>query len=183
MDNLVKAIHNWKIVKDKHTEWRETAEKCFKYYRGKQWTEKTKGILRTQGRPPLTFNKIKPVIRNISGWQRQNRQDLVVLPRRGGIQPIAEVLTEILKYHYDAALADWKISQMFQDGIIGGKGWLAIDINYESDPINGELFLRRENPLMVYEDPYSQNYDMSDAKYIFRTSWVDKEEQIGRAHV
>lgn len=168
----------WKIALSEHRDWRNRASKAFKFYGGDQWEPHVKHTLAQSKKPALTFNKIKPVIRNISGYQRQNRQDLVVKARRGGLSILGEIFTELIKYFYDISLADWKVSQQFLNGIISGKGWLALDIDYTREPINGDLLLQTLNPLMVYEDPFSQRYDLSDAKFLIRTSWINKEEII-----
>ncbi|MGE4357520.1 MAG: portal protein [Candidatus Omnitrophota bacterium] len=180
MDKIAKLKEFWKISQNEWNDWVIRAEKAFKFYRGEQWESDVKAELKKQGRPALTFNKIKPIIRNLSGWQRQNRQDQRVLPRKGGSKQLADLFTELLKYFYDASNANWKISQIFMDGLICGKGWLALDVDYEKDPLTGELLLTRENPLLVFEDPYSQRYDLSDAKYIIRCAWYDKDEIIAK---
>lgn len=175
MDKLAMMERFWKTATG-DTNWKNRAIAAFDFYKGKQWDSDVIEKLSREKRPHLTLNKIKPIIRVLSGWQRQNRQGQKVLARRGGVAPMAEIFTELLKYFYDQSLADYENSMMFFDGVVCGKGWIALDIDYTNDPLNGELLLRRERPMMVYEDPYSQRYDLSDAKFIIRTRWADKEE-------
>ena len=176
MDRLTQVKDFWLQADNEWADWAERAKKAFKFYRGEQWDADSLEALKRAKKPALTFNKIKPRIRNMSGWQRQNRQDPRVVSRRGGSKQLADVFTELLKYFYDTSNASWKISQQFLDGIICGKGWLAIDVDYEKDPLTGELLLTRENPMLVWEDPYSQRYDLSDARFIIRGFWMDKHE-------
>ena len=176
MEKLEQLEQYWQTAHNLWAEWRNRATLAFDFYKGKQWDSDVVEKLNRESRPALTLNKIKPIMRIISGWQRQNRQDLQVLPRRGGIRPLAEVFTELMKYFYDVSRADWENSMMFFDGAICGKGWLALDIDYSKDPLNGDLILKRERPMMIYEDPHSQRYDLSDAKFIIRTYWADKEQ-------
>lgn len=175
MDNLMKMEQFWKSATG-DVDWKNRANRAFDFYKGKQWEANVIEALDREKRPHLTLNKIKPILRVLSGWQRQNRQDLKVLARRGGAAPMAEMFTELLKYFYDQSLADYENSMIFVDGTVGGKGWIALDIDYTNDPLNGELLLRRERPMMVYEDPYSQRYDLSDAKFVIRTRWANKDE-------
>lgn len=176
MDKLAMMQKFWATATNSWVDWRNRAKIAYDFYIGKQWDSAVMEKLKREGRPYLTFNKIRPIIRVLSGWQRQNRQDLKVLARRGGVEPLAEVFTELLKYFYDMSHADWENSLIFFDGIITGKGWLALDIDYSKEPLNGDLILSRERPTMVYEDPHAQRYDLSDAKFIIRTYWADKEQ-------
>lgn len=176
MDKLALMERFWKTATGGWDDWRKRANTAYDFYRGKQWESDVVEKLDREKRPHLTLNKIKPILRILSGWQRQNRQDLKVLARRGGVGPLAEVFTELLKYFYDQSHADWENSMIFFDGAVCGKGWIALDIDYTKDPLNGELLLRRERPTMVYEDPNAQRYDLSDAKFIIRTRWADKEK-------
>lgn len=175
-DNLALANGYWRIARNGWGPWNRKAKQAYKYYLGDQWKSEDRQSLEDQSRPALTINKIKPILRLISGMQRQNRQDLIVRARKGGSVLLGSLLTDILKMYYDISYADWQTSFQFFDGSICGKGWLAIDVDYTQDIINGDLLLTRENPLMIWEDPYSARYDLSDAKFIFRTYWNDKDE-------
>lgn len=175
-DKLAKLEQFWKVATGGWDEWRKRANYAYEFYRGKQWESDVIEILKREKRPFLTLNKIKPILRSLSGWQRRNRQDLQVLARRGGLGSLAAVYTELLKYFYDESHADFENSLVFLDGIITGKGWIALDIDYTQDPYNGELLLKRERPTMIYEDPHAQRYDLSDARFIIRTYWADKEK-------
>lgn len=178
MDKIAKLKTYWQVAQGEWSDWIQRAKKSFAFYRGEQWDLDVKQELQRLKKPALTFNKIKPIIHNLSGWQRQNRQDLRVLPRQGGSKPLADFWTELLKYFYDISLAQYKLSQQFVDGVVCGKGWVALDIDYTKDPLNGELLLKKENPLLVFEDPHSQHYDLSDAKFIIRCYWMDKDEVL-----
>lgn len=176
MDKIALMEQFWQTATNCWQEWRTRAKNAYLFYRGVQWDADVLEKLRREGRPSLTLNKIKPIIRVLSGWQRQNRQDLKCLARRGGVVSLAEIFTELLKYFYDVSRADYQTSFAFFDGVISGKGWLALDIDYTKDPLNGDLLLKRERPLMIYEDPHAQAYDLSDAKFIIRTQWADREQ-------
>jgi len=176
MERLAMLEEFWKTATNCWGEWKQRAKAAYDFYKGAQWDAETIEKLTREKRPALTLNLIKPTIRVLTGWQRQNRQDLQVLARRGGVVSLAEAFTELLKYFYDVSHADWINSLVFVDGAITGKGWLALDIDYTKDPLNGDLLLKRESPTMIYEDPHAQAYDLSDARFIIRTYWADKEK-------
>lgn len=173
----VSTINQWfKTAQDEWADYRDRARKAYKFYFGEQWEANAQQKMKIEGKPCLTFNKIKPIVRTLSGYQRQNRKDLIVSARRGGIQSVASVYTELIKYVMDTSYCDWYSAYMYVDGIIGGKGWLSLDVTYNNDPISGDLQIMREDPFLIMEDPFSMKYDLSDAKYLFRSRWVDKKQ-------
>ncbi len=175
-DRLTKVKTFWRLADSEWRDWADRAQKARDFYIGKQWDNETLEQLKLEKRPALTFNKVKPIIRNLSGWQRQNRQDLKVLARRGGYSQLADIYSELIKYFYDISYADWKQSEQFVNGLITGKGWIFADIDYIKDPLNGDLVLRVPDTLLVWEDPHAMEYDLSDARFLIRGTWMDKEQ-------
>ncbi|OQY07950.1 MAG: hypothetical protein B6I25_00260 [Planctomycetales bacterium 4572_13] len=92
-------------------------------YAGNQWSADDLAKLQREGRPALTINLL-------SGIQRQGRQDVSVVARKGGLKPLAAVFTQVLRHCLDITEADYELADMFTDGIIGGKGWLKMSIDY-----------------------------------------------------
>lgn len=173
--NLTLVNEYWRVARNEWSDWREKAKKAYDFYLGNQWASSDKQKLEDEKRPALTINKIKPIIRLLSGMQRQNRADINVKALKGGSVLLSSLLTEIIKFYYDTSYADWQTAFQFFDGSICGKGWLSLDLDYTRDLINGDLLLSRENPLLCWEDPFSARYDLSDARFIFRGYWADKE--------
>jgi hypothetical protein len=165
----------YKTATDEWSSWRTEGRKSFAYYMGEQWSSETKDKLARQSKPALTINRIKPIIRTLSGYMRQNRRDLKVLPRRGGTESISQIYTKMLKHVSDESDYDYVSAGVFLDGIICGKGFMSVDIDYQKDPISGQVVITREDPFLILEDPFSTKYDLSDAKYIYRMRWMDKE--------
>lgn len=143
---------------------------------GEQWEESTLKTLKQAKRPALTINRIKPVIRTLSGYQRQNRRDLKVLPRRGGVDAVAQINTALLKHVSDESNYDQVASQCFLDGLIGGRGFMSADVDYMKDPISGQLMIKREDPFLVREDPFNTEYSLNGGRFVFRLRWLDKDQ-------
>ena len=167
----------WQETKNKNDDFVERQKNAFDFYKSVQWTVKEKEVLDSEGRPALTFNFIRPIIRNLAGYQRANKQDIKVFPRKDGVGKLADIFTEIIKAVYDGCNAVWEESFAFLYGCIGGKGWLSIDINYDDDPLTGDIEIINEDPTTVFEDPNCRAYDLNkDARYIWKTSWKIKDE-------
>ena len=158
------------------SDWRGRAKKANKFYIGDQWDEVDIAQLKKEGRPHLTINQIAPTINVVSGTQRQNRMDIKVLPRRGGTVAVANALTELGKHAQDSTNAAYHDSMMFIDGLITGKGWLGMDVDYTNDLVYGDLSIFRISGLDMYEDPNAKEYDLNDTgRFISRCFWWDKE--------
>lgn len=183
MINTANQTDRWALIEDfwneaesGHRAARSRRTTSVNFYKGKQWTAEDLNTLDEQKRPALTFNFIKPTIRNTVGYFIQNRQDLKYLARRGGNAMLAEIWTEAVKYLFDNCDADWAQRFAFFYGLIGNKGWLMIDIDYTRDIINGDFVIRCEDADAVYEDPANRSYDVNDGLFVFRVSWKTKEE-------
>ena len=161
---------------DKADVWRKEAEQDYDFVAGKQWTEADKHKLEQSGRPAITINRIKPLINVLSGYQRLNRYDIDFLPRTSDDIDICTVRKGITKYVLDACGYDNEESQAFLDAAIGGLGWMEVGYKVSDDMTDGEAFVKRQDPFGIYVDPESHETDFSDAKYVCRAKWVDKDE-------
>lgn len=148
----------------------------FRFYTGDQWDTADLKKLQQEKRPALTINLILPIINLLSGIQRQGRQDVTVVARKGGYKKLAAVYTQVLRHCLDMTDADYEIADAFLDGVIGGKGWLATDIDYTDDPLAGDLTVRKVSPFAVREDPDAKEYDLNKSgKFVIRDEWMDKQ--------
>ena len=170
-------FHKWfQDAVDGHNPNRVEAKKDEDFYNGDQWDSKDTEILDRERRPHLTFNEIFPIINLVGGFQRQNRSDLKAYNVRSGNKKVADILTKIIKhimYHSDG---HFESSRQFEDGIIGGEGYLVLDIDYTKDIIRGDLSIKRTDRDNVFPDPHHESFDMSDGKFVFICDWVDKEK-------
>jgi hypothetical protein len=161
---------------DAADEWRQEAQEDFDFVAGQQWTEEEKRTFGEQHRPTLTINRIKPIVNVLSGYQRINRYDVDFKPRTGDDIEICQVRKGVTKYIMDECDFDSQESQAFMDAIIGGLGWFSVGYKWDDEVGDGNAVVEREDPFGIYVDPESHKADFSDAKYICRARWVDKDE-------
>ena len=67
-------------------------------------------------------------------------------------------------------------SAVFLDGAIGGVGWFEVKYAFDREVMDGEAEIISADPLSMYVDPEARKPDFSDAKFIIRAKWVDKED-------
>jgi hypothetical protein len=83
---------------------------------------------------------------------------------RGGLRMLADVITALIHH----ALTDQDVSQQviqwFDQGATTGCSYLALFIDYDSDPLNGNLEIVKLSEFEVLVDPTCKVYDLSKPK-------------------
>ena len=161
---------------DHSQKWQEAAREDFDFVNGKQWSKAEIKKFEETARPALVINRIKPLINLLSGYQRLNRYDVEFYARTPDDTEIAQVRKGITKYIFDRCDYASEESAVFLDAVICGLGWFFVGYKYNDNGDDGEAYVNREDPFGIFADPESHKADFSDAKYIFRAKWVDKDE-------
>lgn len=158
--------------------WNREARTDLNFYLSDQWDDADKQKLINKGVPVLTLNYIKKTIDLITGFQRQNRSDIRYFPIEGGDALVAEVLSMISMWVMKTNDSRFYLSEAFKDGLNTGIGWIAPEVDYSKDPINGDIFIRHESPFNMLYDPYFKRVDLSDCNYIIRHKLLNKDIAI-----
>lgn len=152
------------------------ADEDYRFYLGDQWSENDKAAALKKKIPALNLNYIKKAIDVISGYERQNRSDIKVLPVEGGDEMVAEVYSRIIKWITSDRNSEYTISAAFKDALICGIGWLTPEISYDKDILNGDILIHKESPFNILMDPHTTRYDLSDCNYVIRHKRVYKDQ-------
>lgn len=142
----------------------------FKFAQGNQWTSDDVETLRKAGVKALTINKIKPIIKLVTGLERQSKSDYTAFPEGGEDLVTADIATRLMKNVVKNSSAALKMSEAFKHGAIGGLCFIEPYIDYSFDLINGDLKFKKISGTDVYLDPDFQEYDLSDCKYVIKLS-------------
>ena len=170
-NRVLKVREWWNQSRDALTDSREQSIMDNEYYDNEQWTEEEKQILNDRGQDATVFNQIGTAIDWILGTERKNRIDWNVLPREKNDVAGAEAKTKLLKYVSDVSDIPGKRSLAFEDTVKAGVGWLETGI--VNDNTKDILCVEYEDWRNIWYDPLSIRPDLSDARYIFRSKWVD----------
>ena len=81
---------------------------------GKQWKDDDKRTLEQRGVKALTINKIKPMIKLITGIERQGRTDYKAFPEGQEDNLVSEIVTRLLKNVSKVSRVHNKISDQFK---------------------------------------------------------------------
>lgn len=152
----------------------------FKFEQGEQWDQSDVSELNKAGVQALTINKIRPIIKLITGIERQSRSDFKAFPEGGEDELTSEIVSRLLKNLSKNSKVDIKHSEQFKYGCIGGLSFIEPYVDYSNDLINGDLKWKRISARDVYFDPDFKEYDLSDCKYIIKvTKDLSQDDLIG----
>src|SRR3990167_5904667 len=154
--------------------WQNEAEEDYKFVLGDQWSDSDKEKLLKEKRPFVSLNNIKKPIDLISGFQRQNKTDITVLPIEMSDQPMADTLSETLMWIMINGKGNDSVAQAFYDALSIGIGWLHPRINFDKDIVNGDIEVNVDNPFRILPDYEFTKKDLADANYIFRPACLSK---------
>jgi hypothetical protein len=146
--------------------WEREAKEDYRFTLGEQWTEEEKSILAEQNRPALVINKIGVQIDVLSGYERNNSGRIRVSPEGSEDKVFSEIGDKALAYVDKVSQLSYKLSHQFDDGLITGKGVIEMVLDYDQDPLYGDLIFRVLEPYSVLVDPDSREYDLSDAEFV-----------------
>jgi hypothetical protein len=143
---------------------------------GDQWEEKDKSELAKQSRPILNINLVGKGCRMISAQHRQNPMDIVYYPVDSTDQEGADVYTKVVKWLFTNGQYNMSRNLAFDDTIHTGIGWLAPEMNYDYDPLYGDILLNHESVYSMLPDPYLTKMTLEDCDWIIRQKYLSKDK-------
>jgi hypothetical protein len=164
-------LHFKRALDNGHDVFRKDADTFDGYYAGEQWAEEDLQKLAAVNRPALTMNMILPTVNTVLGLQSSSRVDITFKPRRMGFQENADALAQVALQIQDANRYDWVESEVFQDGLITGRGYFDIRLCFKKD-LRGEIKIKAVDPRNVVLDIEAKEYDPNTWNRVFTYSWV-----------
>ena len=150
----------------------------FKFVQGEQWDNVDIETLRAAGVKALTINKIKPIIKLITGIERQSRSDFKAFPEGEEDVITGEIASKLLKNISKGSNVERKHSAQFKDGCIGGVSYIEPYMDYSYDLIHGSMQFKKLSAQDVYPDPEAIEYDLSDGKFMIKVTKDLTEDQM-----
>lgn len=159
-------------MKDGHEDYLAVNDKCGRFWYGDQWEEDVLAKLRRAKRPALTMNMILTTTDTILGEQINNRNEIRFRPRYGkGADATADALNKVYKHISAANCLQWLRSDVFEDGLITGRGFYDVRLDF-SDNMLGEVRITRLDAKNVMIDPDATEYDPQTWNDVAVTRWM-----------
>lgn len=130
----------------------------------------------TQPNQQWTFNLINGFIQTVTGAQRRNRKSTICVPILNSSQKTSDQITRLL-YHIHKDGLYHTYSDIFEHGpLTKGFDLLGLYLDYNNDPVSGDLKGRHVDFRSVLIDPYFREKSLSDCRYIWTRQFFSKEE-------
>ena len=155
-------------------EWRKDNQRNFEYLDGDQWSEEEAHVIRSRGQQPTVINTILPTVDMVCAVASQQQADIQVIGRENSDEQMASLLTALLKHVLDSCHYDYQEKESIRESYIGGRSWFEVGIF--TDERGKDLIKVDHIPWEnVYLDPFSRKADASDARFIIKSKWVDRD--------
>lgn len=176
-DVFDEAMERLQIAKDAFSDIHETYTDDVDFsLLGNQWPADTKSNRELEGRNTGVFNKIAPLIRNITNTSLKNSPAIKVSSRTNNDKTICKFYDGLVKFIESESNAPSVYNDTLKCAVAGGIGVFEIVVDdNDFDNVPEITITRITDPTSVYPDPESSQPDFSDAKWLFHIKKIGEE--------
>jgi hypothetical protein len=139
------------------------------FYIGKQWSDSERSKLEENSRACLVLNQIDQAIDTLSGYERQERTEIRLLPEESTDQRAADLYNILIKHILDKCGFWQEKSLAFEDVCIPGRGAWNIRVDFSED-LAGDIIVERYPWDQFVYGPHEKP-DASDAEGMIKYRW------------
>ena len=168
-EELFVQLKQWYRRDQNHwSKWRKEAKEDYDFVSGEQWAPEDVQLLKESARPIITFNRIDPMIRSVTGEQINNAQMVTYVPREEGDAVPNEILTQASMWFRDQSDADDEESDAFWDMATCGIGVTDTRLDTDEDPMEPMPIVERVDPLEMLFDADCTRRNFQGARRVWR---------------
>lgn len=134
------------------------------------------GSLPIQSKRTFQFNRIRRIINLPTGYQRKNRKSTIIVPMENSDQQGADDFSGLIQWANQYSNAYSTLSDAFEGALTSGFNLLSVWMDYNSDPISGDIKLTNLYHNGALIDPTFKKKDLSDVNYIWTRRWMSKKQ-------
>lgn len=176
-DTVLKQLYRYDQAVIAHNRWAEDAVRNIEFFEGRQWTDADRDALAAQGRPVVTINRIRPIVRMLSGYFRQNRYDIEFPPASTtpGSERASDVFGMLAKQVGERCGMPWVDAEVFIEGLLTGRGYYDARLCFDDNAL-GEVKICSVNPFDVLVDPQADSYDPREWNHVQTMRWMSIDD-------
>jgi len=172
IDRYNEKYNEFIVIWDK---WLKEADSDMRFYLGDQWSASEKGYLKSKRRNAFVFNKIKRVVKIVSGYQRKNRLSFKIDPNEESDTNDASIWSQVLQHEMRRSKGYNVMSDAFEQGSLKvGLNLVEPWLDFGTEPLNGALKINRIPHNRFLLDPSFTKRDLSDCPEILRREWISR---------
>lgn len=168
------ALERFRKADDFWHNWRTGAVDDYAFVGGQQWLQEDEEHLKSEKRPPVTFNYSEKMVDAVVGAEVSNRQEANYRPRGVEDSALVEIWNNAAKWARDECDAEDEESDAFRDMLVCGMGWTQTRMDYSED-LDGKIIIERIDPLEMWCDPAASKRGLTDRRYQYRRWWIDEK--------
>ena len=126
-------------------------------------------------RRQFNFNRIRRVVNMITGYQRQHRKSTVCGAVENSDEKTASQFTKLLYQANSSNNVLNTISEAFEGAVTTGMNLMSVWMDYNSDPVNGDIKVDNVSYNGYLIDPYFKKMDLSDCNNIWTRKYLSKK--------
>lgn len=179
-DVLHEALEAFERCQSAEADNRNCARELIRFVNlSEQWPDSVRRARERDGRPCLTVNKVKKMVRQVTNTARQNKPSIKVKPvDYRSDNATADVLGGIIRNIEHISNAEAAYDTAIEQAATGGVGYLRVVIDHaHNDSFDLDVKIKRvADPFSVYGDPDSLSEDSGDWNVAFITEWLSEDE-------
>lgn len=148
----------------------------YEFVMGQQWTDDELKLFRDYKKIPICMNKLKTLIKTLSGEQIQNTPNLQVYPAQNANVQTAEIREAIVKRVAFHSRSKMHYQNAFKQGSIGGFSALKVGTDYENPySFNQDLIIGGfRDPTHVFFDETALDEDKTDGMFCGDSTFMSR---------
>lgn len=168
-DFVSHALKRFKASADAEADKRRKMLEELKFYDGEHWDWQIKQQRKAKRRPCLTFNKLKPHLRQITNRQRQQNFAIRIKPESdGAAEKDAKVRQGMVRHVEVESRAGVAYDEAGKYQTIMGRGWVRVLTEWVGETFKQEIRIKPVfDPLSVYPDHAATGFVYEDMRWGF----------------
>ena len=162
------AFRNWSPYQSEATD-------DLAYFLGSQWNPQDRAFLQSQRRNALVFNKIRRIIKMVTGFERKSRHSLIAQPVENADEFTADQLSAVLLWVANHANLHHTMSDAFEGALKTGMNLVSLALDFTDDPIHGDLKYFRIPYNAFLLDPRFTRRDLQDCEFILQRRQMSRD--------
>ena len=176
---LEEALEDFERCQSAEAENRSDARDLIRFVNlSEQWPDGVRKQRERDGRPCLTVNKVKKLVRSVTNKARQNKPAIKIKPVDYQSDPkTADIIGGLIRNIEYISNADAAYDTAIEHAATGGVGYLRVSIDYAyDDTFDLDIKIERvPDQFSVYGDPDSLSEDSHDWNLAFVTEWMSHD--------